>query len=101
MSEKQSLTKIPILSQNTLSTYIRSVLSVPDLTREEEADLFREFKEKQSKEAAEKIVVSNLKLVVNLAYKVRNFRDVPDLIQEGSLGLLTALQKFDLDKGYD
>ncbi|MBR4532707.1 sigma-70 family RNA polymerase sigma factor [bacterium] len=99
MSEKQSLSKIPILSQNTLSTYIRSVLSVPDLTREEEVDLFKEFKETQSKEAAQKIVVSNLKLVVNLAYKFRNFRDVPDLIQEGSLGLLTALQKFDLDKG--
>lgn len=90
---------IPTLSSNTISNYIHSVLSVPDISREEEIELFKKFREEGDKEAAQKLVISNLKLVVNLAYKFRRFRDVTDLIQEGNLGLLTALQKFDVEKG--
>jgi len=90
---------IPILSTHTVSNYIHSVLSVPDISREEEIELFKKFREDGDKEAAQKLVISNLKLVVNLAYKFRRFRDVTDLIQEGNLGLLTALQKFDVEKG--
>lgn len=98
MADKNN-SKIPILSTNTIYSYIRSVLSIPGLSKEEERELFKEFKEKGSKEAAQKLVLSNLKLVVNLAYKFRRFRDTTDLIQEGNLGLLTALQRFDLEKG--
>lgn len=90
---------IPTLSSNTISNYIHSVLSVPDISREEEIELFKKFRDDGDKEAAQKLVISNLKLVVNLAYKFRRFRDVTDLIQEGNLGLLTALQKFDVEKG--
>ncbi len=90
---------IPTLSTHTISNYIHSVLSVPDISKEEELELFKKFREDGDKEAAQRLVLSNLKLVVNLAYKFRRFRDVTDLIQEGNLGLLTALQKFDMDKG--
>lgn len=90
---------IPTLSTHTISNYIHSVLSVPDISKEEELELFKKFREDGDKEAAQRLVISNLKLVVNLAYKFRRFRDVTDLIQEGNLGLLTALQKFDMDKG--
>lgn len=90
---------IPALSSNTVSAYIHSVLSIPDLSKEEETELFKRFREDGDKEAAQKLVISNLKLVVNLAYKFRRFRDVTDLIQEGNMGLLTALQKFDVEKG--
>ena len=90
---------IPILSSNTISSYIRGVLAVPDMSAEEEADLINRYRNKGDKEAAQKLVLSNLKLVVNLAYKYRRFRDVTDLIQEGNLGLMTALQKFDVKKG--
>ena len=90
---------IPTLSTRTISNYIHSVLSVPDISKEEELELFKKFREDGDKEAAQRLVLSNLKLVVNLAYKFRRFRDVTDLIQEGNLGLLTALQKFDMDKG--
>ncbi|MGI6395106.1 MAG: sigma-70 family RNA polymerase sigma factor [bacterium] len=89
---------IPTLSSHTISSYIHSVLSIPDISREEEVELFKKFKEEGSKEAAQKLVLSNLKLVVNLAYRFRKFRDVTDLIQEGNLGLMTALQKFDIEK---
>jgi RNA polymerase sigma-32 factor len=90
---------VPALSVNTVSAYIHSVLAIPDISREEELELFKAFKEKGDKTAAQKLVLSNLKLVVNLAYKFRRFRDVTDLLQEGNLGLLTALQKFDTEKG--
>jgi len=90
---------IPVLSSNTISSYIRSVLAVSDMTAEEETELMDRYRTKGDKEAAQKLVLSNLKLVVNLAYKYRRFRDVADLIQEGNLGLMTALQKFDLKKG--
>lgn len=90
---------IPILSSNTISSYIRSVLAVPDLTAEEEAALITRYRDRGDREAAQQLVLSNLKLVVNLAYKYRRFRDVTDLIQEGNLGLMTALQKFDVKKG--
>ncbi len=90
---------VPALSVNTVSAYIHSVLAIPDISREEELELFQRFKEKGDKIAAQKLVLSNLKLVVNLAYKFRRFRDVTDLLQEGNLGLLTALQKFDPEKG--
>ena len=90
---------IPTLATHTISNYIHSVLSVPDISKEEELELFKKFRDDGDREAAQKLVISNLKLVVNLAYKFRRFRDVTDLIQEGNLGLLTALQKFDMDKG--
>jgi RNA polymerase sigma-32 factor len=90
---------IPTLSSNTISSYIHSVLSVPDISREDEVELFKKFRENGDKEAAQILVLSNLKLVVNLAYKFRKFRDVTDLIQEGNLGLMTAMQKFDIEKG--
>jgi len=92
-------TTIPTLSSNTISSYIRSVLAVPDLSAQEETELINKYRNEGDKEAAQKLVLSNLKLVVNLAYKYRRFRDVTDLIQEGNLGLMTALQKFDVKKG--
>lgn len=90
---------IPVLSSNTISSYIRSVLAISDMTAEEEMELMNRYRNKGDKEAAQKLVLSNLKLVVNLAYKYRRFRDVADLIQEGNLGLMTSLQKFDVKKG--
>jgi len=89
---------IPALSSNTIPAYIKSVIAIPSLDKEEEIKLFKEYKHSNNMEAAQKIILANLKLVVSLAYKFRKFRDVADLIQEGNLGLLTALEKFDLKK---
>ncbi len=95
----EKTTSLPVLSHNNVARYIRGVLAIPNLDREEEEALFRDFKEKGDVEAARKIILANLKLVVNLAYKFRKFRDASDLIQEGNLGLMTAIQKFDIEKG--
>ena len=90
---------IPALSQDSLSSYIHAALAVPDLKREEEEHLFTIYRNEGSLDAARRIILANLKLVVNAAYKYRRFRDVVDLIQEGNVGLMTALKKFDLGKG--
>ncbi|HNT28557.1 MAG TPA: sigma-70 family RNA polymerase sigma factor [bacterium] len=90
---------IPALSNDSLSAYIHSALAVPDLGRDEEEDLFRRYRIEGDIDAARRIILSSLKLVVHAAYKFRKFRDVVDLIQEGNVGLVTALKKFDLAKG--
>lgn len=90
---------IPALSANNIPGYIASVISIPDLDREEEIELFKKYRKEGCVESAKKIILANLKLVVNLAYKFRRFRDAADLIQEGNTGLLTALKKFDIKKG--
>ncbi|MCK5808002.1 sigma-70 family RNA polymerase sigma factor [bacterium] len=93
------MTTLPVLSGGSMTKYLRGVLAIPHLEREEEILLFKKFKNDGDVESARQIILANLKLVVNLAYKFRKFRDSSDLIQEGNLGLMTALQKFDLDKG--
>ncbi len=90
---------VPALSLNNISSYVSSVIAIPDLSQEEEIALFNKYREDESIEAAQKIIIANLKLVVKMAYKFRKFRDVVDLIQEGNIGLLTALKKFDIEKG--
>ncbi len=90
---------LPVLSQNTVQRYIHGALKVPALSEEEEYELFRKYQEENDSEAAKEIVKSNLKLVVNSAYRYRKFRDIADLIQEGNMGLLTALKKYDRNKG--
>jgi len=90
---------VPVLSQDSLSAYIHAAFLVPDLDRTEEERLFVAYKKEGSIEAARRIILANLKLVVNVAYKYRRFRDLVDLIQEGNVGLLTALKKFDVRRG--
>ena len=57
-SNKQ-LAVIPILSPETVRTYVRRVISVPDLSQEEETELFRQFQEYGDHEAAKKLIISN------------------------------------------
>ena len=88
-----------------LTQHFNEISTIPVLTKEEEIDLFTKYKnatDKDKKEAIRnKIWVSNLRLVVSIAihYKGRGI-DMLDIIQEGTLGLLKAINKFDLDKGY-
>jgi len=90
---------VPVLSTNNISSYVSHALSVKDLTADEERLLFTRYREENHMQSAREIILTNLKLVVKLAYKFRKFRDAADLIQEGNLGLLTAFRKFSLEKG--
>ena len=83
-----------------LAIYLKDINKIPLLTREEENNLAEKAK-KGDKAAKNKIVVANLRFVVNIAKKYQNHGlDLTDLISEGNLGLLTAIEKFDTTKGY-
>ncbi len=83
-----------------LARYIQEVRWVPDLTPEEEWELADRYHDEGDAEAAKKLVTANLKLVVKLALMYRRaFRNVWDLIQEGNVGLMEALKRFDPEQG--
>lgn len=83
-----------------LAIYLKEINKIPLLTREEETDLALKAKA-GDKFAKEKIVRANLRFVVNVAKKYQNHGlDLSDLISEGNIGLLTAIDRFDVDKGY-
>jgi len=88
------------LDTGSLSVYLREIKKIPLLTREEEVQVARGAKG-GSKEAKDKLIVANLRFVVNVAkHYQNNSLSLSDLISEGNLGLITAVDKFDVDKGY-
>lgn len=96
---------IPQGNDETLNLYIREIASIQLLSAEEEKELARLTKEgnkQESLRAKQKLVKANLKLVVNIARKTVMVSNLPmiDLIQEGNLGLMVAIEKFDYKLGY-
>ena len=89
------------LDSEKLEKYIKEVQATSDLTVEEEKELFEKIAKNEDKEAMEKITKANLKLVVSVAkeYVRRNPNwTLLNLSQEGNLGLLKAIKKFELEK---
>lgn len=85
----------------TLDIYIVEINRYSLLTAEEEFKLAVELKKNNDMEAAEKLIVSNLRFVVKIAHEYRNYGiKLTDLIQEGNIGLMHAVKKFDPYKGY-
>mgnify|MGYP001594809713 CR=1 FL=1 len=85
----------------TLDVYIAEINKFEILTVEEEFELAVRFKKYNDMEAAEKLVVSNLRFVVKIAHEYRNYgMKLADLVQEGNIGLMHAVKKFDPYKGY-
>jgi RNA polymerase primary sigma factor len=87
-------------SDNPIRTYFGEISRVPLLTREDEVRLAKRI-EGGDKQAKEELAEANLRLVVSIAKKYRGC-GLPflDLIQEGNLGLMKAIEKFDYTKGY-
>ncbi|ADN01428.1 RNA polymerase sigma-70 factor family protein [Spirochaeta thermophila DSM 6192] len=85
---------------NVLSLYLKEINRIPLLTREEE-DHYARLAAQGDQHAKEKLVTANLRFVVNVAKKYQN-QGLPlaDLISEGNIGLLNAIERFDPDKGY-
>ncbi|MGB9991396.1 RNA polymerase sigma factor RpoH [Pseudoduganella rhizocola] len=83
-----------------LDAYISAVNRLPMLSHDEEVKLGRELKEKNDIKAAEKLVMSHLRLVVSIARGYLGY-GLPhaDLIQEGNIGLMKAVKRFDPDQG--
>jgi RNA polymerase sigma-32 factor len=79
---------------------MREVQKHPLLTREEEHQLAVLYHETGDVEAAKKLVTSNLRLVVKIAYEYkRAYRNMMDLVQEGNIGLMHAVKRFDPHRG--
>jgi len=91
------------MSQNIndpVRMYLKEIGQVPLLSREEEVDLAKRIEE-GDEEAKLHLAQANLRLVVNVAKKhIGRGMSFLDLIQEGNLGLMRAIEKFDYKKGY-
>lgn len=80
-----------------LNDYYTQISNIPLLSNEEEIELLSEYAKTQSTSAKEKLVKHNLRLVVAIANKYHVAYATPlDLVQEGNIGLIRAVQKFDL-----
>src|ERR671913_181943 len=91
---------LSVKTGDTLQLFLRDVRRHPLLTAEEEIELAKRI-ERGDLEAKERMVTSNLRLVVSLAKKYQGHElSLLDLIQEGILGLIRAAEKFDWRKGY-
>ncbi len=87
-------------NDEVLSLYLKDINKLPLLTREEEVDLATKAA-KGDDAAKKKIVNANLRFVVSIAKKYQNQGlDLVDLISEGNIGLMTAIDRFDVTKGY-
>ncbi|MDR2588771.1 MAG: RNA polymerase sigma factor RpoD/SigA [Spirochaetales bacterium] len=86
--------------ENVLSIYLKEINRIPLLTREEE-NHYALLARQGEKNAREKLLRANLRFVVNVAKKYQN-QGLPlaDLISEGNIGLINAMERFDVDKGY-
>ena len=91
---------LPVVSDNNLSAYLNFVNTLPMLSLEQEQELARRYKYKKDLDAAQQLVLSHLRFVTKIA---RNFSgyglSIADLIQEGNIGLMKAISKFDPDQG--
>ena len=89
-----------IAVQSGLQLYLRSINESPLLTADEEKQLARRIIHHQDAGAREHMVRSNLRLVVNIAkHYVNRGLSLPDLIEEGNIGLLKAVEGFDPENG--
>ena len=84
----------------SLEAYISIVNQAPTLTKEEERELAVRFKEHNDLNAAKQLVLSQLRFVVHIARTYNGYGlPLADIIQEGNVGLMKAVKKFDPEKG--
>ena len=97
-----SSSRLPTPSaRDNLQLYLREVSRFPLLSPDEEVELARRVRDTGDSDAAFRIISSHLRLVVKIAmdFQRRWMQNVLDLIQEGNVGLMRAVNKFDPDKG--
>jgi len=91
---------LPVV-KNSLETYLVQINQFPLLTQEEEFELAVRYRKHNDIEAAQKLITSNLKFVVKIAFEYKSYGvKLLDLIQEGNIGLMMAVKKFNPYKGY-
>ncbi|MDX8403419.1 MAG: RNA polymerase factor sigma-32 [Mariprofundaceae bacterium] len=95
------VSSVEVADMSSLSLFYRDVRRVERLSREEEVALARKWHDEQDREAAQQLVVANLYGVAAIAREYRHFGlQESDLIQEGTLGLMHAVKRFDPERGF-
>jgi RNA polymerase primary sigma factor len=93
--------EVDYMPEDSVKLYLKQIGRVPLLSADEEMELAKRVKDENDEEAKRKLMEANLRLVVSIAKKYVG-RGMPllDMIQEGNLGLLTAVEKYDYRLGY-
>ncbi|MDA9896655.1 RNA polymerase sigma factor RpoH [Gammaproteobacteria bacterium] len=83
----------------SLDTYISHIMSIPPLTTEEEVVLGRNLQSTNDLESAKKLIMHNLRYVIYIAKSYSGYGlNLNDLVQEGNIGLMKAVKKYDPEK---
>lgn len=99
-SKKRGIASKALASIDPLQAYLNEAKRYPLLNKDQEKALAKRYLEDNDLEAAKVLVTSNLRLVVKIAYEYRKaYQNVLDLIQEGNVGLMQAVKKFDPYRG--
>src|SRR5574340_1678215 len=92
--------KTPARNGSSLELYLAEINRFPLLSVDDEQRLARAYGAGSDTRAAHRLITANLRFVVKVAYEYRSYGfRMADLIQEGNIGLMKAVQKFDADKG--
>ncbi|MDJ1407534.1 MAG: RNA polymerase sigma factor RpoH [Candidatus Midichloria sp.] len=92
---------IALNSEIGLTRYLRQIKAIPMLSEEEEYSLSRKWVDEANIEAAQKLILSHMRLVVKIAQKFKGYGlPMMDLISEGNIGLMKAVKKFNPEMGY-
>ncbi len=101
MKKELTLNGLDFSPEENLSRYLQSIKKYPILTPEEEYDLALEYKNTKDKDIAYKLITSHLRLVVKVVSKYRGYGlPVGEMISEGNIGLMYAIDKFVPEKGF-
>jgi RNA polymerase sigma-32 factor len=93
--------QLPIVHNNAVAALIGKFDRLPALSKEEEFDLALRLREKGDIDAAQRLITANLRNVVRIAMDYSGYGlPMEDIIQEGTIGLMIAVKKFDPHKGY-
>ena len=90
---------VPVLSGQSLYSYLDAVHRIPKLSREEEVTLFEQYKDGDNVSAARALVLAHLRYVVYIAKQYSGYGlPLEDLIQQGNVGLMQSVKKFDPER---
>ncbi len=96
-----SLTGLDFSPETNLARYLQNIRQYPLLSQEEEYDLAVQYKKTRDKKIAYQLITSHLRLVVKVVSKYKGYGlPVNEMISEGNIGLIYAINKFEPDKGF-
>lgn len=83
----------------SFESYLRSISKIPVLSEEEEQQLTQDYALTKNPQARDKLIKHNMRLVLKAAHRHNMQNNLPDLVQEGCLGIIQGLDRYDPDKG--